>query len=175
MVCCRLIKAPTELERTQDMHNGTVELRSHVLAAGITQRAPLFYDPRQDTHACAQMPGYSRPYAHRESAPEVTGPTRRHCWIRKGRGESCFLAIRRGLRVICFHEFQGPSATAIHPPWCRSSRENGVCGGGRRRGIGIGGRLPSSDWGDSRVLLIATTHAEAPQPASKSVMFCLSS
>lgn len=69
---------PQGLERTQDMHNGTVAPRSHILAAGITQRAPLFFGPRQ-AHACA-IPQQlcSRPYAHRESAPEVTGPSAAH-------------------------------------------------------------------------------------------------
>jgi len=50
MVSCRLIKAPMELERTQDMHNGQREQRSVSCtrgAASITLHAPLFYGPRK--------------------------------------------------------------------------------------------------------------------------------
>jgi hypothetical protein len=46
MVCCGLIKAQG-LERTQDMHNGSLAPRSHILAAGVTRHAPLLFRPRR--------------------------------------------------------------------------------------------------------------------------------
>lgn len=56
---------PEGLERTQDMHNGSVARRSHVLAAGITPRAPLLCRPQG-----------SRALAHARPLLEAVRPRR---------------------------------------------------------------------------------------------------
>lgn len=56
---------PEGLERTQDMHNGSVARRSHVLAAGITPRAPLLCRPQG-----------SRALAHTRPLLEAVRPRR---------------------------------------------------------------------------------------------------
>ena len=94
MVSCVLVMAPTGLECTQDMRNGTVaKERSHIppRGAGVTlHRAPLFYNPRSP-----QGRLFPRPYAHcKKGARGVTGPmpsTPKHN-LTKGREGHCVLS-----------------------------------------------------------------------------------
>lgn len=110
MVGCCLIMAPTELERTQDMHNGTCPRRSHgPEGPGIDGAAPLFCGPHRDTPRRAAR--CSKPYAHKEGASEVTGPkgsgkgeeaTRRGCARVSGVvGSDRARFFSRGSRSIC--------------------------------------------------------------------------
>ena len=69
MVCCGLVRAPTELERTQDIHNGTVAARSHGTPhgggrPGVTRRAPLLCGPQSARRTCA----------HHALTPETVRP-----------------------------------------------------------------------------------------------------
>lgn len=68
--CCSLVRAPTELERTQDMHTATCRRAPPKRAS--TDRASV--SSRLDTPARGPTCRYSQPYAHRESAHEVTQP-----------------------------------------------------------------------------------------------------
>lgn len=75
---------PVGLERTQDMHNGSGARRSHVLAAGITPRAPLLCRPlgeraRLRTHVPlleAVRPRRGRPRGDRTGSVLAAQPLR---------------------------------------------------------------------------------------------------
>ena len=68
--CCSLVRAPTELERTQDMHTATCRRAPPRRAS--TDRASV--SSRLDKPARGPTCRYSQPYAHEESAHEVTQP-----------------------------------------------------------------------------------------------------
>lgn len=76
--CCGLVRAPTELERTQDMHTATLPKR--VLLARTTPPPSLDLRPPSDKPMTAPRGRWanrcSQPYAHEESAREVTRPLR---------------------------------------------------------------------------------------------------
>ena len=68
--CCSLVRAPTELERTQDMHTATCRRAPPRRAS--TDRASV--SSRLDKPTRGPTCRYSQPYAHEESAHEVTQP-----------------------------------------------------------------------------------------------------
>lgn len=147
MVCCCLISARIELERTQDMHNGTLARRSHIPSRSR----------RHNARALALQPSSRRRACARRLAPEaIRPPTERPRGDRtdvfvRGRGDAPRMARstssgegrtgtrthtqqRRGARQRrrsdgahplghWFHgDAQSPSATALHRPWCQSRR-----------------------------------------------------
>lgn len=86
MVGCGLVTAPTGLERTQDIHNGTVAARSHGPGGpGVTHSAPSIFGPQSARRTCARRTLRPRPYAHWSGAPGVTGPMRKNGNARRHR------------------------------------------------------------------------------------------
>ena len=119
MVCCGLINAPMELERTQDMHNGTVVAaeprfsrvtegsrrahRKRPCSAALRQRSPP--GAASDVRWLTQPPSIPRPYAHRESALGVTGPdgTGGKKKTKSRAGGNTWRAVQSGLAMHWFH------------------------------------------------------------------------
>ena len=138
MVCCGLIKARIELERTQDMHNGTVAQRSHIPSRSRRHEArALVLQPPSRHRACALLlaPEAIRPLTERPrgdrtdvfvrgKARPSDGSRRREMTRREGR-EREVKGRSDGAHPLghWFHgDAQSPSATALHRPWCQSFR-----------------------------------------------------
>jgi hypothetical protein len=135
MVCCGLINAQG-LERTQDMHNGSLAPRSHVLAADITRRAPSLSRPRQPhTLARAQpFPEAVRPLVGRPRGDRTASRT-----------SSPASAVRtpRVARKSRPHPFPtaqpvGANSGTQQPPVVGEGEGGGRGGGGRGRAVGRG-------------------------------------